>query len=129
MEGGILTNDYNTIDTYANIFSDVPYAGRNIFPAKVMDHLDLLDESGIASLVPTADDASNSEEIQLQYTVDVRPKKSKEKGSKFNSEAVSFREGDPEEELSRQTPRWPEQQPVSWISLAAYLPVGACPNH
>ncbi|KAG6211289.1 hypothetical protein E4U35_003086 [Claviceps purpurea] len=30
---GLLTNNYITIDTYANIFSDEPDAGRMILPA------------------------------------------------------------------------------------------------
>ncbi|KAG6195703.1 hypothetical protein E4U10_001641 [Claviceps purpurea] len=36
IDSGLLTNNLITIDTYSNIFSDEPDAGRQILPAKVM---------------------------------------------------------------------------------------------
>ncbi|KAG6275780.1 hypothetical protein E4U47_000545 [Claviceps purpurea] len=36
IDSGLLTNNFITIDTYSNIFSDEPDAGRQILPAKVM---------------------------------------------------------------------------------------------
>lgn len=76
IDGGILTNDYITIDTYINIFSDDPDAGRKIYPIKLAwDHQDSLDANDDGVDVDHTDN-DDSDELEL---VEVRTKQSKKK--------------------------------------------------
>ncbi|KAG5985937.1 hypothetical protein E4U52_000759 [Claviceps spartinae] len=73
IDGGLLTNDYITIDTYANIFSDEPDAGRLIFPANAPEVRGVRrSNEGETPLIPddarTSDLDDDTQSINLDLT-------------------------------------------------------------
>ncbi|KAG6122513.1 hypothetical protein E4U12_000868 [Claviceps purpurea] len=65
IDTGLLTNDFITIDTYANIFSDEPDAGRQILPARVIRN-----PLG-ASEIPFDADDGRSSDLDEQRRIDL----------------------------------------------------------